>query len=377
MIEFFIFLIQYSFSSWIPYSSQSFQNVLQKSNQIPLIVLCYSSYCEHCRGMPDNFKHFSEVSRHKDKINVIAIDCSHEFLSCSTFRVTGTPSVLFVTSPNTWEDLYCSTKDCMDYYLDYKLKPSISETTKEINEIIPTEKERKEGSTFYYVTNSKEDKIIDFLQNLSISYKFFDCTFYYKIDTNLNDVDKHLTVIQKKNCPITYYINETDNNMEELFKFVDLHKYSIFHHYNYIEVMNMPPEQLFTYYFTQNNLSEAELFNFDEFASNECSNVIYGIALKNDQKEFMKQSQLTFVDLPAFVTVDRLIRCTHVWKKGFKQYKTKYLKNVLSRKCQKEEIKPNTIQIPFFSLISLSLICIIFFLKQFRPKKPKYSRVVL
>ena len=375
MINIFLFL-QLSSSKLFPFTPQSFQNAIEASRMSPLIAYFYSSECQHCH-LPE-FQTFAENSAYNEMVNFTAIDCRGNEILCTKFDVHYVPLMYFITGPNNKEqaDFY---NYLSDQFLEYKLLPKISETNHSIDDVLDNEKFGKEGSTFYYVTNSRNDFIITLLENLSKPLKYTECTFYYKIDPNIADKERHLTVVQKRNCPIVYYVNKNESlNIQQIkqsiIDFVDKYKYSIFHHYEYFDVMKLPPEQLFTYYFAHGNITDAELYNFNEFASNECSDVIYGIVSKIDQRDFMKHSHLTYIDLPAIVTVDRSIKCTYTWKKGFKLYKTNYLKNILDRKCNKEEIIPSRFHFPYLSLISFVFMIVALFLRYFHPRNRSHRQ---
>ena len=370
-ILFFIFPFN-SKSKFIPYTETDLQKALQKSYLKPVFILLYDNHCDACCGLPERVQSFANTTKFTDQVKFFTIDCSTSY-TCIAFPIVGTPTFYFIRSPHKslWQEIYCRKEECWETFLENEMTPAITETNKKPTEIVQNSKMTKDGSIFYYSTNSAEDDVIKILTRLSVTYKFINASIYYHVNENLKENQRKLTAYQKKNCPISFNIEPFENktfNKKALLSFIDQHKYSPFHQYQYNEVSELPKETLFTYYFTLSNLTDAEIYNYEQMTSNECSDVVYGLTSKQNQPEFMRHSKLTLIDLPALVTVDKLKKCTHVWKKGLNNYKEHYLPNILKRKCIKEEIK-RPVKFPSATVVSLIILSVLLFFKNRRPKK--------
>lgn len=299
----FSFFVYCCFCTWWDFNESEWPKLRDKSQEKPILVICYSHHCPHCSGLPEGTKQFSDGIGNRTDFYVTMLDCA-ENANCKHFKISGTPHMTLVVGKKHkyWPRIY--SRDGKDWiaFIDSYLysKP------REITTNYELEKAKIEpmdgGTTFHLETPSTEGKLFEQFSKLTRMYKLYNDTFTYRINKSLNQ--SSLTAYLSPHCSLEY------DNILSLDKFVELHKFGALHHYDgeeYKLINKKTPSVVIT---IGDDLLVAQRNALWLYSNKFCGKIAVGYA--STKKSNMIQKEMKFKsisDLPLIVYYNSFKQC--------------------------------------------------------------------
>ncbi|OHS94908.1 hypothetical protein TRFO_10858 [Tritrichomonas foetus] len=300
-----IFLFVYqAFSKWLNFSLDEFDKYVEDSIYHPIFVLCYSPFCPHCTGLPEELKQYSEDLGKSDDIYYTTVNCQEPGL-CQYFDVKGTPKILLVQGPNKryWPIVRNNTVAGWDNFIKERTSPNFRQIITD-DELENSKLEPKSGGTLFYLESSSEkDPAISKVRDLSSNFRSFNDSFVYRITGQTK-----LTAFTSKYCGYVYkgdfqdHSNSNNNknnpeSSESLGNFVNEYKFGLFHKYFHDEYLELISKRKSAIIVNDGKLSDSQKHSLQEISKNHCS-IAYGWMSINEDTQILKLSKKKFIDSP-------------------------------------------------------------------------------
>ena len=284
-------LLHFIISVFWEYNDREFPAYVKKSVSSPIFALCYSPYCPHCIGLPDQLRRIDQKIGNREDIVFTMIDCIN-VVGCYRFGIRGTPHVSIIIGDKRryWPIAHNNGFDEWDAFINKTLSPSLKEIHDDA-ELEVTKREPKDGgTTFFLETPSKNSDFIEELSKISRTYKIYNDTFVYRVNGKLNE--PKLYAYYSEFC-----FREFTGNKDQIQKFVDDNKFGQFHRYDKDELKKIKTKTALFY--TNTKLSYNQMESIRYLRKDHCdSEYAFGWANVQEEPQILKSTPAKVTDLP-------------------------------------------------------------------------------
>ncbi|OHS93975.1 hypothetical protein TRFO_11452 [Tritrichomonas foetus] len=315
---------------WWEFNKEEFPEIIRNSHNIPLLVLCYSTSCNHCRGLPEIFLNISSLYSNDKDFLITTVNCQENPSGCSLFPMSGTPylGIVIGDNKNYWPKTKDKTQEGILSFLNkYANQNPFKEIQIETNENKNHKNVQKsneftemkenlvyDGSLFYFEVPENENI---FIKELSKSIKYFSIYNDNFILSKLKSSKEiKLTIFQNRFCPIYQkfdidfpQINSIKNdqerkrkiqeNINEIIRFIEDFKFGIDHCFTSSEFYETITQKKSIFYIIDHPMSIYQKEAFNKLSEKFCDhNTFFGWATIEDQRQILKFTQSNSLDVP-------------------------------------------------------------------------------
>ena len=317
------------------FDEKIFQSLVNNSFEKPIFMLCYATYCPHCRGLPELFRNFSEIYAPGDDLIVTTLNCEENKAVCRKLPMVGTPHITLVmgTDSEYWPVADERTMESWSPWIAKFVGNQFREvkTDEELEEakVEPT----GGGATFVLEVRSADDPVFDVLLPLTRVYRIYNDTFVYRVNPSASK--PRFSVYQNKFCGIDF---RGEFNEAELKEFLDVHRHGITHPYRPSEFSElMAKKTALIYVNNRGELSGSQLEGVLNMPNGLCSDVIFGWTHTEDQRGILELTGRPRMDLPFLYGFNAKTGCDWIYQGRLGDlHKSNFTEMVIEGKCVKE-----------------------------------------
>ena len=321
----FFLLIFKIFSTWWEWDSTEFEEKKRNSYKKPIFIVCYSTYCPHCSGLPEGTKQYSDSDGNRSDIFVTMIDCSKN-PSCSQFQIRGTPHMVLVIGDKIkyWPRVYSKVGKDWNIFIDKYIKSNLKEILTE-NQLIEAKNEPSDGgTTFYLETNDKNNKFFKEIYTLSKGLIIYNDSFVYTL--NKKFTTSKLTAFISPSCGIQY-----SSKYGSISKFINDFKFGSLHLYDWDEFLEIKSKYSTAMIIVEENLLQSQKFALKTISKFYCNNFIFGWMNIKLSKNLLKDFNISKSDLPLLIVHNKNKNCISKTKiRSFEASSSGFLKESLN-----------------------------------------------
>lgn len=309
-----------------------FPSLVENSFEKPIFLLCYATYCPHCRGLPELFRNFSETYAPGDDLIVTTLNCEENRATCRTLPMEGTPHITLVMGPDShyWP---VAEERTIESWAPWIAK-FVGNQFREIKSAEDLEEAKREptggGATFVLEVSSAQDPVFDVLLPLTRVYRIYNDTFVYKVDPTLSA--PRLSVFQNKWCGTEFKGTFTEQDLKQ---FIDVHRHGLMHAYRPTEFFELIQKETSIIYINdRGELSDSQIDGVMNMPNGLCSDVIFGWTHVEDQPGILEAIGLSRLELPILFGVNPSKKCSWVHRGRLAELsKGNFTETVLAGQC--------------------------------------------
>lgn len=289
-----IFFFQQSFSLIWKYNSSEIKDKLIESEEIPIFMFMYSTYCALCEDVILEASKLSKQISDRTVINYTEINCVEDPETCSRFNITRTPSIFLISgeNPRYWPRTDTKTVDGWNEFIDKYIGLSVKKiNSKEklfnlINNISASE-----NVIFCVVTPNEQDLKMKSIRRLSRKYTKYNVSFVYILDSTVET--STLTAYKSTKCSIQY-----DESQMDILQFIEKYKFGPFHKYNYEEWKNETSSNDLVVVYTKDSITQGTKISLSSIQNYYCD-VSFGWISAQESNDLLSLYELEEHDLPS------------------------------------------------------------------------------
>jgi len=333
-------LFSLSKSIFWEYDENEIDSILAKSFDKPLMLMCWSHFCGHCRHMPNETARFKKMVGNRDDVIITVINCANTS-GCNKMAIRYTPYIGLAIGHNSayWPESKEKEPEKWIEFLNESLKPRISEVS-QINTLESIKQSHNHGGTVFYLEIPSRDHILlEKYTTLSKKFYVFRASFSYKIVPN---VIPSLVAYRYPYCEIKC------NDINNIEYFIEMHKYGNGHGFTYAEVMDAKSRMDTAIIVVEDELHPGHNVLLKHLASNHCGTITPGWISSRRAIQIMRTYNLTEIELPAMVFLNKMRNCNSLYTGRVSiAHKTSFLDDSIKGKlCDQKYISNNAISVP-------------------------------
>lgn len=284
-------------SIWWDFNESELSSIIEHSIDHPLFVLCYSPYCPHCFGLPEQLIEYnkSKLGQRTD-ISMTMIDCFNNGRGCNHFHIGGTPSIALVLGKKYryWPKTTERSGPGWDHWINEHIGPNLRQIFND-SQLHSAKLEPSDGGTTFYIqVSSSSDPIIPIISNISKHFRIYNDSFVYRIVPSIKA--PIITAYFSEHCGHKYTYT---GSRSKLIDFINEHKFGVFHRYDKEEFSKIHHSKRGVILLTDNELSDGQREALRLIPKNHCdSDIIYGWSNIKKDKKIMYVTGVKSFDIP-------------------------------------------------------------------------------